>query len=362
MEQEKVVSFQSSSSVVLGNCVFLTADNTGQLFCIDGNYSSLRYKGHINKAIIDGRMPQYRLCLNDDKVLMIPFYGERIGIYNKETDIIESVELPKSIKSQRIKFSGAFKIHNRIFCLPYYASDSVCILDSKQCSVENTSRLLGEQGKDFIINDIFLLDEGRVAGLLYGTQKLVIYDSREESVYIKNISNDEELKLHSCCVKKNIVYTKALNSDAVYEIDISNNDITEVVNTTIYNGKVYSVGDHYVVVDSYDNPDVFIIDTESKDKRYIEIDKRETGKRQEFYLGTAVLIDEKLYYISATQNTIYSYDEDKAYSYGIYEGDICKLREDIWRSKENIIRENGIFRIDDFIHGVLEGNNCENGF
>lgn len=360
MDQGKCISFQCSSSVVLDNKVFMIADNTGQLFCLNDDYSLLKYIGHVGRAIIDGQMPQYRLCLDDEKIWMIPFYGDKIGIYDKKNDMFKHVELPTSIRRQMVKFSGAFKIGDKIYCLPYYIKDLLCTFDIMEGTIEKTFELLDgelqdEYGKESMINDIFLLDEYRIAGVLYGTQKLLIYDTREDIAYVRSFSLDNNVQLHSCCVINNIAYAKALMEGTIYIIDIEKNDVIDIVNTRINNGKIYKSGNRFVVVDSYANQDVLIIDTKNKDKRHIRFDVDAEKEKQESYLGTAVMVDEKLYYISASRNTVYSYDEDTIYSYGMCENNIKRLREDIWKSKAGIIHEDNIFKIRDFVSCVIEG-------
>ena len=339
-----------SKMKVINNSIWFVHGKINALFkyCFDDD--ELYYVGSVPGVSPMGEYPIFSdIVLAGDNLYLIPLWGEKIGIYNVNSNEFSTIGLPNWTNRQP-KYSMAFDYEGFIYCFPYYSSFGgikISMNDSKVSDINNIMKFeksvfdTGHRVSDSLIMTVF-----------YGEKKFLLFDLESERMEVVELPWMNGEGLNSGFSMNGDIYLHQRNDNRIFKVSKDGKSVIDEIKVKKANSSIISGGNRSIIIDSFDRDGVEIYDTFTgviKDFCCdLSIDKGEFT--YDYSVGAMVSDNENEYYYNRSSNTLYRVSTGEMRKPSITEEDLKRLQTFIGTTKSDLYYETALFGLEEFVN------------
>ena len=328
----------------------------------------MKYNLKTNKTTIIGSIPNeknlqyglyYSIHFYKGSIILVPCSAKEIAVYNIKTNRFTKINIKNSEACRCGIFRKSYIDDNFIYCIPSSYHEFIRInLDNWTIEyLGNWRQLLPKDiNKEAYISDVTQMGQGKYAGLVYGTNIIIIYNALRKELsmltidyenhnYIGIAGSEEYLSLQDMNSKKIISYS--LNDEKVVST-FSN------LNSMPYQSNYFEKG--YLVLDAINNRNLMVFDGEGNIcyEEQAEQDFKKNQYGSDYYFGI-FKYSEGLLYFNNLNKTLYRFDGNcmtKISEILIGKEDLKNIKEIVGKAKEQVMTEAHLYYVKDWINDL----------
>ena len=304
------------------------------------------------------------ICLYGQKLFLVPCCGEKIAVY----DIGNQTFCQKQLKRElglngRLMFCAAFQSESDLICIPYQypAIVKINMVDLEADDVFECIDYIKKQTLDeaSYINCAVQMDDGKIMCVVPGTNKLFFYSIPDNKMFFCEIKDQYRHDFKSAAAIGNEIFLYDAMSRRVYRYQIKSGVLSDT-NLERENCRLSNFNREMFLVDDVEKSSYTIVNRNLENEyEATEFSNRsECGLGPDYYDGKIFYdkTEEVTYYFDTCIQKMFLFDHGKATRHFCLESGTDtygELRKMILAKREEIEKENELYRLEDFLWGLV---------
>lgn len=228
------------------------------LFSLDINTGILTYHGRENYKLQGEEPPLYaKLIPHLESIYLIPWNSKKITIYNKKERLFKDID--NCSYDDCLPFKTAFKIDNKIICIPFFLRNKVAVIDLTNNEIEcNLSIAKDVPIHSKYIRDLAMTDNGVLVCCLGESSDMLCYDINQRESVVVNLNNSARELVSCTCLNSNVYVLE--EGGTITVMDSESLKIVDRFEIDVRVAKIHGYGSKSLLIDPYDNRNIQIYD------------------------------------------------------------------------------------------------------